>query len=241
MDKLRAMRCFCRVVEHGSFVAAAQSLDIVPSALSKTVAALERELGFALINRSTRRLSATEEGTTYYESCRRILLDLEEADAIGRGGRTRPRGTLRIGLHPALRFALLSRMGGFLERYPELKVETVITNASSAVFDEGLDVVLHIGPLADSSLVARQLGWTDPVVCASPDYLATHGEPMHPRELVDHRAIVYARRDEEANTRWVFRRGEESCHVDVPARTVSRDGVGLVDAAVGGAGIARPL
>lgn len=241
MDKLRAMTYFCRVVEHGSFAAAAQSLDVVPSALSKTVAALEHAVGFGLLHRSTRALAPTEEGAAYYERCRQILHDIEDADATGRGDAARPRGTLRIGLHPALRFALLSRLGPFLDRCPELRIETVITNSLGAVIEDGLDLVLHIGRLADSSLVAKPIGWTHPVVCASPEYLAVHGQPLHPHELRDHGAIVHARRDEEASMRWRFRRGEETCEVDVPARMVSRDGVGLVDAALGGAGVARPL
>ncbi len=241
MDKLRAMTFFCRVVEQKSFAAAAQSLEIVPSALSKTIAALEQELGFRLINRSTRALVPTEEGATYYKRCRQIFHDIEDADALGRGGVVRARGTLRIGMHPALRFALLSCLGTFLNDHPELNVETVITNSPAAVIDDGLDLVLHIGRLADSCLVARQIGLTHPVVCASPGYLAANGEPLHPSELVKHRAVVYARRDEEANTRWIFGKGKETCEVDVPVRVVSRDGIGLVDAALGGSGVARPL
>ncbi|MEO5883353.1 MAG: LysR family transcriptional regulator [Caldimonas sp.] len=241
MDKLRAMQFFCRVVERKSFAAAAQALEVVPSALSKTVAALEQELGFRLINRSTRALSPTDEGATYYERCRQILHDIEDADALGRGGIVRAKGTLRIGMHPALRFALLSQLGAFLDAHPELRVETVITNSPAAVIDDGLDLVLHIGRLPDSGLFSREIGWTCPVVCASPRYLVAHGEPLHPSQLVEHRAIVYARRDEEANTRWVFSKGKESCTVDVPVRMISRDGIGLVDAALGGAGVARPL
>jgi LysR family transcriptional regulator, regulator for bpeEF and oprC len=241
MDKLRAMRFFCRVVEAKSFAAAAQSLDVVPSAASKLVAALEQELGFKLMSRSTRRLSLTDEGAAYYEQCRQILHDIEDAEALGRSGATQARGTLRIGMHPGLRFEMIARLGQFLDEQPDLTVETVITNSPAAVVDGGLDLVLHIGRLSDSSLVARQLGWTSSVVCASPAYLAAWGEPHHPSELNKHRVAIYARRDEEANTRWTFARGNETCEVDVPVRFISRDGVGLVDAALGGCGIARPF
>jgi DNA-binding transcriptional LysR family regulator len=241
MDKLRAMRFFCRAVEAKSFAAAAQALDVVPSALSKVVAGLEQELGFSLMNRSTRRLSLTDEGTAYYELCRQILADIEAAEGLGRHGAVQARGTLRIGMHPGLRFAMMTRLGSFLDAQPALKVETVITNSAPAVVDEGLDLVLHIGPLSDSSLVARQLGWTRPVVCASPGYLASWGEPAHPSELARHRAVIYARRDEAPNTRWTFSKNELRCEVDVPVRSVSRDGIGLVDAALGGCGVARPF
>ena len=241
MDKLRAMKFFCRTVEARSFAAAAQSLDMVPSALSKTVAALEQELGFRLLNRSTRHLSLTDEGKAYHDLCRQVLADIEAAEVSGRGGAVQARGTLRVGMHPGLRFAMLSGMGPFLDAQPDLTVETVITNTAAAVVDDGLDLVLHIGPLSDSTLVARPLGWTRPIVCASPAYLAAHGEPHHPHELVAHRAVIYGRRDEASNTRWVFLQGQASCEVDVPVRAISRDGIGLVDAALGGCGIARPL
>jgi LysR family transcriptional regulator, regulator for bpeEF and oprC len=240
MDKLRAMHIFCRAAETGSFAAAANALDVVPSAVSKAIAALEEELGFQLVNRSTRGYSLTEEGAAYHEQCRRILRDIEEAEAGGQaaGGL---RGTLRIGLHPALRAAVMGQLGGLLRQHAALTVETSITNSAAAVVGEGLDLVLHIGPLPDSSLVGIHVGDTATVVCASPDYLAEHGEPRQPRELADHAAVIYARRDEEPNTRWTFRRAGELEDVVVRPRVIARDGVGLVDAALGGCGIARPF
>lgn len=241
MDKLRAMHFFCRVVEAKSYAAAAQSLDIVPSALSKVIVALESELGFRLLNRSTRRLSLSDEGATYFEHCRQILHAIEAAEGEGRGGLKQARGMLRVGMHPALRFEMLMSMGRFLDEQPEVNVETVITNSPSAVVDDGLDLVLHIGRLPDSSLVAKPLGWTVPLVCASTDYLGGVAEPRHPADLVQHRAVIQARRDEEASTRWSFSKGDESIEVEVPVRTITRDGIGLVDAALGGCGIARPL
>ena len=111
MDKLRALAYFCRVVEARSFAAAGRSLDVVPSALSKTIAALEKDLGFLLMSRSTRRISLTEEGSAYYERCRQILQDLDDAQASGREGKLRPRGTLRVGMHPALRKKLVTSLG----------------------------------------------------------------------------------------------------------------------------------
>ena len=241
MDKLRAMRFFCRVAEAKSFASAAQSLDVVPSAMSKVVAGLERELGFRLMNRSTRGLSLTDEGAAYYEQCRQILQEIEEAEAMGRHGHAAARGTLRIGMHPALRYVTMIAMNRFLDEQPDLRVETVTTNTPAAVSNESLDLVLHIGHLPDSSLIARPLGGVAPVVCAAPSYLAAWSEPLHPTDLARHRAVIYARRDEDANTRWQFARGPERCDVDVPARLVSTDGIGLVDAIVGGCGVARPF
>lgn len=241
MDKLRAMHFFCRTVEAGSFAAAAQSLDVVPSALSKVISALEKELGFSLLSRTTRRLSLTDEGSAYHDQCRQILAAIEAAEAVGRGSGSQARGTLRVGMHPGLRFAMMSGWRPFLDQHPDLKIETLITNTAAAVVDEGLDLVLHVGPLSDSSLIARPLGTTRPIVCASPAYLADRGEPRHPSELAGHTAVIYARRDEASNTRWTFRKGKQTIDVDVPVRVVSRDGVGLVDAASSGCGVARPL
>lgn len=144
-------------------------------------------------------------------------------------------------MHPGLRYAVMTSLKAFLDEQTGLKVETLITNAASAVVDDGLDLVLHIGALSDSTMIARPLGWTRPIVCAAPEYLASRSEPHHPGELARHRAVIYARRDEASNTRWVFSKGRETCDVDVPVCVVSRDGVGLVDAALSGCGLARPL
>ena len=240
MDKLRALTFFSRTVEAGSFAAAALSLDVVPSALSKTIGALEREVGFTLFNRSTRKLSLTVEGEAYYTRCRQVLAELEDAEAVARGGSVQPQGTLRIGMHPALRSVVFPEIGRLLESSPRMKVETFITNSPTALLDRGLDVVLCIGRLADSTLVARRIGWAQFVVCASPAYLRRWGEPKRPQDLAKHRAIIYARPDEEPNTRWDFTRGRERQVVTVPVGMVVRDGVGLVDAGAGGGGVLRP-
>jgi LysR family transcriptional regulator for bpeEF and oprC len=130
--------------------------------------------------------------------------------------------------------------GRLLESNPRLKLETFITNLPQALLGEGLDVVLCIGSLSDSTLVARRLGWARPVVCASPGYVRRWGEPKRPEDLARHRAIIFARPDEEPNTRWEFTRGNERRVVSVPVGMVVRDGVGLVDAGAGGAGVLRP-
>jgi len=241
MDKLRAITCFCRSVEAKSFAAAAQALGVVPSALSKTIAALESDLGFRLLNRSTRRLSLTVEGESYYEHCRVLLRGLEEAESASRAGQTTPKGNLRIGMHPGLRVAVLGHLGPFMQQNAGLTIETVVTNSAAAVVEDGLDVVLRIGQLADCDLVAREVAKVQSIACAAPGYLDRHGEPRHPRDLGGHRAIVYGRRDEASNANWVFVRRDERVLVSVPVGVMLRDGIGVVDAAVGGCGIALPF
>jgi LysR family transcriptional regulator, regulator for bpeEF and oprC len=240
MDKLRALTFFARAVEAGSFAAAAQTLDVVPSALSKTIAALEREIGVALFHRSTRKLALTPEGEAYHARCRQALLDLEEAETIARGNRAHVQGALRVGLHPALRAVIFPEVGRLLAVHPRLRIETFITNSPSALLERGLDVVLCIGPLEDSTVVARRLGWAEFSVCAAPAYLRRSGEPARPQDLAAHRAIIFARPDEEPNTQWHFTRGRERRVVSVRAGIVVRDGVGLVDAGAGGGGVLRP-
>ena len=241
MDKLRAITFFCRTVEAKSFAAAAQSLTVAPSALSKLIAALEQDVNFTLFNRSTRHLSLTVEGAAYYERCRQILQDLEEAEFAAVQGRGHPKGTLRVGLHPALRLAMLIGMPNFLSANPDLRVETTTTNSPAMLLTDGLDVMLRIGDMADSGLIARQLGWAEFVVCASPDYLRARGEPTRPEDLSRHQAIIYAIPDEEPSTEWEFTRDDERSVVSVPVRVIIRDGIGGLEAAINGCGVLRPF
>ncbi len=150
MDKLRAIKFFCRAVEAKSFTSAAHALDVPPSVLSKMISALETELRFTLFNRSTRRLSLTEAGTCYYDYCRQLLLDMEETESVARQGTVQPAGTLRIGFHPAFRASLFRRIGEFLAENRSVNIEAVLTNSPATLLDEGLDVVLRIGGIPDS-------------------------------------------------------------------------------------------
>jgi LysR family transcriptional regulator, regulator for bpeEF and oprC len=239
MDKLRAMKFFCRTVEAKSFTSAAHDLDVAPSVLSKVMSALEADLRFTLFNRSTRRLSLTEAGARYYERCRRLLVEMEEAESVARAGAVQPTGTLRVGVHPVFRNSLIRELGDFLASNPEVNIETTLTNSPTALLEQGLDVVLLIGKLADSDFIGRQVGTTALVTCAAPAYLDRQGRPRHPRDVADHRAIVPGRRDESLSVRWTFARGKEREVVAVRPILIARDGIGLVDAALGGVGITR--
>ena len=236
---LRTINYFLRVVEARSFAAAAQGVDLTPSALSRAITSLEHQLGFTLLNRSTRRLALTDEGRAYYDVCRRVLEELEHVEHAAAGGKVRVRGQIRIGVHPALRNVVLAGLAGFLDDHAELSLEISLANSPSAVLDQGLDIVLGIGELADTGLVARPMGSVQFVVVASPDYLRTHGSPLHPGDLLRHHAVVYGRVDEEPGNRWEFVMGDDRRTVAVPVRLMLRDGVGVVEAAVRGIGIAR--
>jgi len=240
MDKFRAMTLFCRAVETKSFASAATVLEIPPSVVSRTISALEATLGCTLFNRTTRRLSLTEAGASYYERCRELLAEIEQIEALARDGTMRPTGILRVGYHPALRSPIVRSLNGFLAAHEALSIEFTTTNAPAALLDDGLDLVLRIGPVPDSSFVARQLGSAALLTCAAPTYLHRVGSPSHPRDLGEHRAIIPGRRDETSFTQWRFsRNGKKAEVVDVPVGLVVRDGVGLADLTAEGAGIAQ--
>jgi LysR family transcriptional regulator for bpeEF and oprC len=239
MDKLRAIKYFCRAVETSNFTSAARLLGVPQSVLSKTIAALEADLQFTLFNRSTRRIALTEAGAAYYDACRQIILDMEAAEAHARDGSVQATGTLRIGLHPVFQISLCNKIGEFLSVNPGVSAELTHTNSPTALLEEGLDVVLRVGPVKDSSFVARELGWVELLVCASPGYLRQHGRPEHPRDLARHHAIIPGRHDEDSFIRWTFLNGEDREVIKVPVRLVLHEGVGLGVSAAGGVGIVR--
>jgi LysR family transcriptional regulator for bpeEF and oprC len=148
-------------------------------------------------------------------------------------------GTLRIGLHPVFQISLCNKIGEFLALNPGITTEIAHTNSPSALLEESLDVVLRVGPVKDSSFVARELGSVEFMVCASPSYLRAHGRPQHPRDLARHHAIIPGRHDEDSFIRWTFSNGEDREVIKVPVRLVLREGVGLGVSAAGGVGIVR--
>lgn len=191
MDRAAAMEVFDRVVETGSFSAAARSLNLTPSAVSKQISRLEDRLGARLLNRSTRRLSLTEVGAAYHERCQRILADIEEAEQSALALAARPRGTLRI--NAPMMFGerhVAPHVPAFLRRYPEIRVAMTVTDALINLVEEGVDLVIRIGEPPDSSLIGRRLAPNRRVVCASPGYLEARGRPSSPAALSDHACLV---------------------------------------------------
>ena len=192
LDNLAAMAVFARVVEDRSFTQAADALGRSKSAVSKAVSQLEDRLGARLLNRTTRRLSLTEAGTAYYERAARILAEAAEADSAVSALQDEPRGTLRI--NAPMSFGqrhLAPAIGGFLERYPELRLDITLSDRFVDLIGEGYDVAVRIAALPDSSLIAAKLAPNRRVVCASPDYLARAGTPRHPQDLRQHNCFGY--------------------------------------------------
>lgn len=192
MDRLRAMDTFTRVVRAGSFSAAAQQLRVSRTIVSKHVSQLENLLGVRLLNRTTRRISLTESGIAYFELCSRIINDVEEAELSVTKMHQEPRGALKV-LAPKS-FGLVHvapAVCAFSKRYPDIKVAIVLSDSFVDLMDNGFDLAIKVGPLEDSSLVARRLGTTRLVACASPAYLAEHGTPQTPRDLARHNCLAH--------------------------------------------------
>jgi DNA-binding transcriptional LysR family regulator len=146
---------------------------------------------------------------------------------------------LRIGFHPAFRTFLCRRIGEFLAANPAVNLELAITNSPATLLDEGLDVVLRVGEMPNSSFIARELGSTVLIPCAAPSYLDIWGRPSHPQDLTQHRAIIPGRRDEDPFTRWTFSKHGKQEVVVVPVVAVVREGIGMLDSALAGVAVAQ--
>ncbi|RMF11012.1 MAG: LysR family transcriptional regulator [Alphaproteobacteria bacterium] len=236
MDKLAAMEAFRAVVEEGGFTAAAARRRISKSAISKMVKDLEAELGVALLNRTTRRIALTEVGERYYERCQRILAEVEEADSEATALTVNPRGTLRV--NAALSFStahVAPLLPAFLERYPDVRLELTLADRFVDLVEEGVDVAIRIGRLADSSLIARKLGETRRMVCGAPAYFDRYGEPTHPNDLGAHNCLRYTLLD--TGSEWCFRKDGRAFSVPVTGTLEINNGDALRTAAVGGLGL----
>ncbi|AKU95116.1 Transcriptional regulator, LysR family [Labilithrix luteola] len=204
MDRLDTMRLFVRVVETSSFSKAARAEGVAQSTASKQVAALEKRLGTQLLRRTTRGLSMTEAGRTFYDDAVRLLADLDAAEARAGHGHGAPGGQLRVAAPSALsRMYVVPHLPVLLARYPALRVELDVSDRYVNLVEEGVDVAIRIGSLRDSSLVARRMGTFDIVTVASPDYVARHGEPHKPSELERHACVAFMFRG--APRPWEFR------------------------------------
>jgi DNA-binding transcriptional LysR family regulator len=192
MDKLRAMTAFVRIVEAGSLTAAAAALQVSGPSVVRALAGLERDVGVRLLNRTTRRSSLTDEGREYYERCRRVLLEVEAADALLSARQADPRGRLRVTAPLAFgRLHVAPLVREFMGRYPQVEVELLLLDRVVDLVEEGVDAAVRIGELPASSLVARRVGETRRIVCAAPQYLKQHGTPVTPADIAAHRCIVF--------------------------------------------------
>ena len=238
MDRLDAMRLFVRVAELGSFSAVALQLGAARSVVTRQIAALESHLGTKLLARSTRRLSLTSAGTAYLEKCREILNLIEIAETGLAEERQTLRGPIRLSLPLVYSLKYLAPLLlEFSERYPEVELDMDFSDRRSNLIQEGIDLAVRITPKLDPGDIARRLGASRMVVLASPDYLAQHGEPQHPSELIDHQCLGYTAGP--SSQRWSFVVDGRAESFGIRPRLLANNGDVLLKAAAAGLGIAQ--
>lgn len=237
MDRLEAMRIFLTVAETSGFAEAARRLRLSPPSVTRAVAALEERLGTSLFQRSTRHVRLTQAGQRFLMDARRILADLEEAEASAAGDHGVPRGELSLTASQMFgRIHVAPLVQDFLEVYPQVSARLLLLDRVANLIDEGFDLAVRIAHLQDSSLRAIRVGHVRRVVVASPAYLERHGTPRHPNDLVQHRAVMFSAG--MAIDDWVFRDG---LHVAPPARFHVNSSEVAINAAIAGQGVTRVL
>ncbi len=238
MRRFRNLEAFIAVVEAGSFTAAAERLDIAKSAVSRRISALEERLGAQLLRRTTRRLSLTETGKSFYEHSARILADLDEAEAAVAQEHGELRGNLRVAL--PLSFGtrhMYEPIAEFNRRHPRVSFDLDLNDRRIDLIAEGVDVAVRIGRLADSTLIARRLFEARTVVCASPEYLERRGIPKTPDELAKHDCLVYSNLPDP--DKWAYTDGEGIRHsIEVSVAMTASSGDFLCASARQGLGLA---
>ncbi len=238
LDRLTSMRVFVKAADAGSFTAAGATLGITSQMVGKHVSDLEAKLGTPLIQRTTRRQSLTEIGQQFCERCRVILAETDAAYALAENSTDLPRGRLRVSAPVGFGSCRLAPvLTDLLKDHPALEIEVNLTDRYVDVVDEGYDAVLRLGPIGETSLAVRELSSHDQIACASPAYLARHGSPHIPAELVDHACLGYVNWSGLPYAEWRFGRDGKSFPVQVRSRFQVNDGRVLVAAAVAGYGI----
>src|SRR5262245_30612186 len=240
MDRLRAMQTFVRIVDGGSLSAAARALGVSLPAVVRTLAALERHLGTRLLNRTTRRISLTDAGGQYYQRSRQLLSELEETELAVSSAKIRPTGTLSV-TAPVLfgRFNVVPVLTEYRKRFPEVTVRLLLLDRNVNLLEEGIDVAVRIGQLADSSLVAARLTEVRRVVYASPAYLRRRGTPKRPRDLASHDCLSLTALT--SGETWRFREQGRALDVKVRPRLLSNSGDAVIAMAESGQGVGVAL
>ncbi len=239
MDRLRAIEVFVAIVDHGSFAAAAEALDLSRNMASRHLADLEAYLGARLLNRTTRSLSLTSTGAAYIERAREILARLDEADRIAGLQTLTPQGRLALSAPMSFGVRHVSPyLGQYMSGNPDVTVDMSLNDRTVDLIEEGFDVAIRItGRMADSDLIARRIADAEVILCASPDYIARHGIPETPRCLIDHLCLGYTF-GHEGNV-WSLRDGKGALEqVRISPAVSANSGDAIEEIAIAGGGVA---
>jgi DNA-binding transcriptional LysR family regulator len=240
MDRADGLAVFVEVAERGSFTGAARRLRRSPTAVTRIIAELETRLGVRLLNRTTRAVSMTEAGERFLAGAKRVLADLDEIERAAAGEGRAPRGELRV-TAPILfgRLHVLPIVIEFLARFPEVSVALTLLDRTVDLVDEGLDVALRIGALAENSAVASRVGALRRIVVAAPEYLAERGTPRAPADLGIHSVVAFA--GISGLEHWLFRGEAGETNVPIKPRLIVTTAEAALDAARAGFGLTRVL
>ena len=237
LGSLPDMAVFARVVDAGSFSAAARQLGLTPSAVSRQVARLEGVLRVRLLERTTRKLRLTEAGTAAHANCQAMLAAAREVLALSDTQAAAPRGLVRVSMPKAFgRLVVHPLMAPFLQQYPEVDVQLVITDRTVDLFAEAIDLAIRITEAPPPGLAGRPLMRIAHLACASPQYLAAHGMPAHPRDLAGHSCLYLG--EDERDSRWRFRRAGDEVTVKVVGRYAANHSEVRLEGALAHLGIA---
>lgn len=241
MDRLQAMQVFTRVVESNSFSRAADTLDMPRASVTTIIQNLEAFLGVRLLQRTTRRLNLTPDGAAYYERCVRILTDIEETEQSFHEGARNPRGKLRVDMPGSIgRLIVLPQLCEFHTRYPDIELMVGLGDKPVDLIQEGVDAVIRVGTLQDSSLVARRVGVFQGVTCASPEYLERHGEPNTLEDLENHYAVNYFSSRTGRIIDWDFLVDGKPVEVKMKGAVAVNDADAYLNCGLDGFGIIQP-
>lgn len=240
MDKLNSLIIFVRAAHNRSFSIAARQLGMSPSSVSKAVLRLEERLGTRLFNRTTRSITLTEDGAAFYERCRQIISDIEEAELELSKARTQPKGTLRIDLTMALgRMHIVPALPKFAAQYPDLKLDVSLNDRIVDIIEEGIDAVVRVGTGPDSRLIMHRVATARFIVCAAPSYLERYGEPEIPEDLKQHNCVNFIYPQTGRDYEWLFQRDGIEFRLPVEGTIRIDHAEALLDAAIGGAGLVQ--
>jgi LysR family transcriptional regulator for bpeEF and oprC len=238
MNKLQAMEVFIQVVDCGSFTKAAEMLNLPKATVSTLVQTLESTLSVKLLHRTTRQVMITSDGAAYYERCVQILSDVRDAEESLSRHRLSPSGRLRVDTPTGLASEILiPALPAFFERYPDISLELGSTDRPVDLVEEGVDCAVRGGELIDPNLIARRIGVINFMTCASPEYIARHGMPQHPRDLERHRCVNYFSAKNGKISNWDFTRDGERIEVALPGTIALNDSNAYVQAGLAGLGV----
>ena len=240
MDRIDAMQAFVTVADLQGFAPAARKLKLSPPAVTRLIAALEERLGARLLQRTTRKVALTDVGARYLERARRILADIEEAEGAAEGESARPGGQLVVSAPLGFgRLHVSPVMSAYLKRYPEVSGELRLEDRMVSLVEDGIDLAVRIGELADSSLVARHVGEMRRIVVASPGYLKARGEPKRPADIASHDTIQFG--STAGLSDWRFLDAGEDVRIAYAPRLLTNNSDAAVQYAEAGGGLTRVL